>query len=131
MAALLIASYNGQDLAGIMIFTAGSTAWYLYGASTNAERNRMPTYAVQWAAIQWARARGCAVYDLWGVPDADEATLEAEFEQRSDGLWGVYRAKRGYGGQVVRRMPAWDFVYSAPIYSLYQLYLRASGRGAE
>jgi len=91
----------------------------------------MPTYALQWAAIRWARARGCTVYDLWGVPDADEATLEAEFESRSDGLWGVYRAKRGYGGQVVRRMPAWDYIYSAPIYRLYQLYLRRTGRGAE
>jgi peptidoglycan pentaglycine glycine transferase (the first glycine) len=130
-AALLIASYHGQDLAGIMIFAVGKTAWYLYGASTNAERNRMPTYALQWAAIQWARARGCTIYDLWGVPDADEDALEAGFESRHDGLWGVYRAKRGYGGQVVRRMPAWDHIYSPPIYRLYQLYLRARGRGGD
>lgn len=129
--ALLIASYAGRDLAGIMVFALGQTAWYLYGASTNEERNRMPTYALQWAAIRWAREQGCTRYDLWGVPDASEDTLEAEFENRGDGLWGVYRAKRGYGGQVVRRMPAWDYVYSAPIYRLYQLYLRRAGRGAE
>ncbi|NPV66327.1 MAG: peptidoglycan bridge formation glycyltransferase FemA/FemB family protein [Anaerolineae bacterium] len=127
-AALFIASYAGQDLAGVMAFALGRTAWYFYGASTNEERNRMPTYAAQWAAIQWARERGCAIYDLWGVPDEDEATLEAGFNEREDGLWGVYRTKRGWGGVVIRRMPAWDFVYSRPIYAAYQAYLRLTGR---
>ncbi|GAB4569281.1 MAG: peptidoglycan bridge formation glycyltransferase FemA/FemB family protein [Anaerolineae bacterium] len=123
-AALFIASYNGQDLAGIMVFALGHTAWYFYGASTNEERNRMPTYAAQWAAIEWAMAKGCMQYDMWGVPDEDEATLEAQFATRSDGLWGVYRTKRGWGGSVVRRMPAWDFPYHRPIYALYRLAMR-------
>lgn len=127
-AALFIASYAGQDLAGVMAFALGRTAWYFYGASTNEERNRMPTYAAQWAAIQWARERGCAVYDLWGVPDEDEATLEADFSRREDGLWGVYRTKRGWGGMVIRRMPAWDYVYSRPIYAVYQAGLRLMRR---
>ncbi|MBN2470325.1 MAG: peptidoglycan bridge formation glycyltransferase FemA/FemB family protein, partial [Anaerolineae bacterium] len=78
-AALFIASYEGQDLAGVMAFALGGTAWYLYGASTNIERNRMPAYGVQWAAIQWAREQGCTCYDMWGVPDADEDTLETQF----------------------------------------------------
>jgi peptidoglycan pentaglycine glycine transferase (the first glycine) len=128
-AALFLASYAGQDLAGVMAFALGRTAWYFYGASTNEERNRMPTYAAQWAALEWAMQRGCAVYDLWGVPDEGEETLEAQFADRGDGLWGVYRTKRGWGGTLVRRIPAWDFVYSPPIYALYQAYLRLSGRG--
>ncbi len=123
-AALLLASYQGRDLAGVMVFALRGTAWYLYGASTDEERNRMPAYAAQWAAIRWARARGCVAYDLWGVPDADEEALEAGFTARSDGLWGVYRFKRGFGGRLVRWMPAWDRVYSPPAYALYQLYLR-------
>jgi lipid II:glycine glycyltransferase (peptidoglycan interpeptide bridge formation enzyme) len=60
----------------------------------------------------WARQRGCKSYDMWGVPDEDEATLEANFETRSDGLWGVYRFKRGFGGQVVRHIGAWVSVFS-------------------
>ena len=123
-AALLIASYEGRDLAGVMVFALGRTAWYFYGASTNEERQRMPTYAVQWAAIQWAKTQGCTTYDLWGVPDADAETLEAQFTERHDGLWGVYRFKRGFGGRLVRQMPAWDCVYSPPIYQLYALYLK-------
>jgi lipid II:glycine glycyltransferase (peptidoglycan interpeptide bridge formation enzyme) len=127
-AVLLMAEHEGDTLAGIMVFALGQNAWYLYGASSNDKRNLMATYGVQWQAIQWARARGCHTYDLWGVPDEDEATLEAQFETRSDGLWGVYGFKRGWGGTVVRSAGAWDRVYNSLIYQGYRaaLWLRSA-----
>ena len=88
----------------------------------------MPTYALQWAAIRWARSRGCTTYDLWGVPDEDTATLEAQFAERSDGLWGVYRNKRGFGGQLVRYAGAFDHVYNRPLYQLYRFALKLRER---
>ncbi len=123
-AVLLIASYNGQDLAGAMIFRCGENAYYFYGASSDAERNRMPTYILQWEAIRWAKRQGALRYDLWGIPDADEAALEAEFEARQDGLWGVYKFKRGFGGEVRRSVGAWDLVNNRAIYALYMWYVR-------
>ncbi len=123
-AALILAEHEGDPLAGIMVFAKGQTAWYLYGASSNIKRNLMGAYGVQWAAIQWAKAKGCTKYDMWGIPDEYEATLEAQFEFRSDGLWGVYGFKRGWGGQVVRSLGAWDKVYNPVIYAAYQLALR-------
>jgi peptidoglycan pentaglycine glycine transferase (the first glycine) len=128
-AALLLASYEGQDLAGLMVFALGETAWYFYGASSNAERERMPTYALQWEAIRWARERGCTIYDLWGIPDEDEATLEAQFQTRSDGLWGVYGFKRGFGGTIARSVGAWDRVYNPLLYAMYSTVVRS--RSAE
>ena len=116
---LLIASYQGQPLAGLMVFACGQRAWYFYGASSNQQRNRMPTYLLQWEAIRWAKSRGCTSYDLWGVPDEDETTLEDTFIERNDGLWGVYRFKRGFGGQLKRAVQAWDKVYKSLIYSGY------------
>lgn len=107
-AALLLAEVDGELVAGLMVFALGQTAWYFYGASSNRHREKMPTYAVQWAAIRWAKARGCTCYDLWGIPDADEAELEAQFAAREDGLWGVYRFKRGFGGQVTRYVGLWE-----------------------
>jgi lipid II:glycine glycyltransferase (peptidoglycan interpeptide bridge formation enzyme) len=74
---------------------------------------------LQWEAMRWARARGCTTYDLWGVPDVDEQTLEAHFTSRSDGLWGVYRFKRGFGGQLRRAQGPWDRVYNPWLYGLY------------
>lgn len=119
-AALILAEHEGDTLAGIMVFALGKTAWYLYGASSNEKRNLMATYGVQWKAIEWAKARGCTAYDLWGIPDAPPEQLEAEFETRSDGLWGVYGFKRGWGGAVVRSLGAWDKVYNPIIYAAYQ-----------
>ena len=123
---LLIAEYDGQPLAGLMAFARGGTAWYFYGASTDHERNRMPTYLLQWEAIRWAKAQGCQTYDLWGVPDHPEPYLEEHFLKRSEGLWGVYRFKRGFGGEIRRTIGAWDRVYRPALYHLYRLW---SGRG--
>src|SRR5690606_36294881 len=123
-AALILATHDGDPLAGIMVFAAGNTAWYLYGASSSVKRNLIASYGLQWQAIEWAKARGCTTYDLWGIPDADPQTLESRFETRSDGLWGVYGFKRGWCGEVVRSAGAWDRVYNPLLYSLYQLALR-------
>jgi peptidoglycan pentaglycine glycine transferase (the first glycine) len=124
---LLVAEYEGKPLASLMVFANGSRAWYVYGASNDQERNRMPTYLLQWEAIRWAKARGCEEYDLWGVPDENEETLEANFETRHDGLWGVYRFKRGFGGQLKRAAQAIDRVYN-PL--LYWAYLKFVGNRA-
>jgi lipid II:glycine glycyltransferase (peptidoglycan interpeptide bridge formation enzyme) len=109
---LLVAEHEGRALAGMITVALGKRATYLYGASSNDSRDLMPTYLLQWEAMRWARARGCVTYDLWGVPDEDEPVLEAQFKDRDDGLWGVYRFKRGFGGQVVRHIGAWAQVYS-------------------
>jgi peptidoglycan pentaglycine glycine transferase (the first glycine) len=99
---LLIAKFNNKPIAALMVFFQGERAWYFYGASSDEERNRMPAYLLQWEAIQYAARRGCTEYDLWGIPDHDEAFLEKNFMSRDDGLWGVYRFKRGFGGKLVR-----------------------------
>jgi lipid II:glycine glycyltransferase (peptidoglycan interpeptide bridge formation enzyme) len=123
---LLLAELDGQLLAGLVVLApdGGDTACYMYGASSDEHRNLMPTYLLQWEAMLWAREQGCRAYDLWGVPDEDEDTLEAGFTKRSDGLWGVYRFKRGFGGRLVRSVGAWDLVY-APL--RYRLYAAAVG----
>ena len=118
--AMFIAEFEERPLAAIMVSSFGNKAIYLYGASSNEERQRMPTYALQWQAIQWAKEKGCTSYDLWGVPDATEEELEAGFADRHDGLWGVYRAKRGYGGQVQRTVGAADRIYNKNVHKLYQ-----------
>jgi len=121
---LLVAEYQGQPLAALMVFAHGPRAWYFYGASASDHRDRMPTYLLQWEAIRWARSRGCQTYDLWGVPDEAEEVLEKEFTNRQDGLWGVYRFKRGFGGQLQRSRGPWDRVYQPHLYYLYQLWMR-------
>ncbi len=124
-----IAEHQGRLLAGLMVFAFGGKAWYLYGASADDGRELMPNYLLQWEAMRWAQAQGAQTYDLWGVPDEDEQTLETQFTQRSDGLWGVYRFKRGFGGRLVRVAGAWDWVYAPLQYRLYA-FAAASRLGA-
>ncbi|MFN2272699.1 MAG: lipid II:glycine glycyltransferase FemX [Anaerolineae bacterium] len=122
-ARLLLAEAEGEAVAAVMVFALPPRAWYFYGASSDTHREKMPTYLLQWEAMRWAKSLGCTTYDLYGVPDDDEEELEAQFSQRSDGLWGVYRFKRGFGGKLVRSAGAWDRVYAPVRYRLYQMAL--------
>lgn len=129
MCELFIAEYKDRTLAAVMAFASRKTGYYFYGASADEERNRKPTYPLQWEAIRWAHRKGCTEYDLWGIPDEAVEADEEEAEGREDGLWGVYRFKRGFGGTVRRAIQTYDRVYN-PL--LYKLYLwRFSGSGSD
>ena len=106
----LIAEVEGEPIAAIWLFLFERRAWYLFGMSTEAHRDKMPNYLLQWEAIQRAKAAGCKAYDLWGAPD--------EFDD-SDPLWGVYRFKDGLGGQVVRHLGAYDLPVRPTLYAIY------------
>jgi peptidoglycan pentaglycine glycine transferase (the first glycine) len=140
--AFLFAEYAGEPLASIVVLHTGDTAWYLWGASSNRHRNRMPNHALQWAAIQWAKERGAIRYDLWGIPDeigqialgmrggSHEPVLAEEIpvdlNEFPDGdLWGVFRFKQGFGGAVERLVGAWDLPLNRPGYTLYKVGLKA------
>lgn len=122
-AVLILAEHEGDTLAANFVVQSGNMAIYLEGASSSKKRKLMASYGVQWEGIQWAKRRGLNYYDMWGIPDEDEATLEAAFQDRNDGLWGVYRFKRGWGGQIQRTAGAWDFVYNQLVYAAYRAAL--------
>ncbi len=106
----LIAEVNGKAIAHVILFHFGRTCWYIYGASSNEERDRMPNYLLQWEAIRWAKTNGYALYDMWGAPN--------DFNE-SDSMWGVYEFKRGFRGTVTRYIGAWDFAPFAVLYAAY------------
>lgn len=96
---LLLAEAEGALLAGAIVFRFGACSWYLYGASANRQRDRMPAYAVQWAAIRRSLAAGCRWYDLRGV----SGDLSADAP-----LHGLYRFKKGFGADLVTYVGEWD-----------------------
>jgi len=123
LATLLLATFEGEVLAGLMPFAFGKTAWYMYGASSNRHRNKMPNHALQWAAMRWAKSRGCTVYDLWGIPDEVPAdpNKDVDLPGSSKGsLWGVYRFKKGFGGRQFRSAGGYDAVLSPSLYWAYR-----------
>lgn len=108
---LLLARAGGELLAGIIVALKDQTARYLYGASSNRKRNLMPGYALQWRAIQLAKARGCAVYDMFGIPPANDPAHP---------MYGLYRFKTGFGGKILNRPGCYDFALSSFWYRIYR-----------
>jgi len=105
-----IAEVEGEPVAGLVLFRFGSRAWYMYGMSRDAHRDKMPNHLLQWEAIRWMKAHGCSVYDWWGAPD--------ELSE-SDPMWGVYRFKEGFGGAFTVHIGAHDFPASKFWYWMY------------
>lgn len=110
MAKPLIAEVEGEAVAGLILFCFAGRAWYLYGMSRAAHREKMPNYLLQWEAMRQAKAAGCEAYDLWGAPGV--------FDE-SDSMWGVFRFKEGLGGTVLRTMGAWDYTARPALNWLY------------
>lgn len=106
----LLAEYEGEPVAGVLLVRSGNTVLYMYGASTEKERPRMPNHLLQWEAIRWAKAQGATTYDFWGAPD--------EFVE-TDRMWGVWRFKEGFNGQVVQTIGAWDYPARPRLFRLY------------
>ena len=113
-AALLLAEYEGQAIAGIIVLRYGRWSWYMYGASSNEYRNLMPNHLLQWNGMQWAKSQGCWYYNFRGIPDILEEGQE---------LWGVYVFKRGFGGYPMRFLETHDLVYSPLVYGTYMRLL--------
>ena len=110
----LIAEVDNEPVAAIFVFYFAGRAYYVYGMSRNAHREKMPTYFLQWEAMKRAKAYGCTIYDLWGAPEV--------FDE-NDSMWGVYRFKEGLGGQVVRTLGAWDYAPSPLWYKMYSVMI--------
>jgi peptidoglycan pentaglycine glycine transferase (the first glycine) len=101
-ARLFLAEWDGETVAAILVVFFGRRATYLYGGSSIRHRHVMPGYALQWAAMQTARARGCREYDLYGY---DPFGLP-------DHLYaGISRFKRQFGGTRCDRMGAYDYLF--------------------
>ncbi len=109
-AQLFVAEVQGTAIAGLVLFTFGETAWYLYGMSTSQDRDKMPNHLLQWEAIRWARGQGLKRYDFWGAPDRIAP---------SDPLWGVYRFKQGFGARLQCTLGALDATHRPALYRLY------------
>lgn len=114
MAQPFIARVGEQPVAMVIVFRFGDQAWYMYGASIDQHREKMPNHLLQWHAICWAKAMGCTVYDFWGAP---EELVE------SDSMWGVYRFKQGFGARLVQHIGAYDFVCSRFWYWVYTVVM--------
>jgi lipid II:glycine glycyltransferase (peptidoglycan interpeptide bridge formation enzyme) len=62
----------------------------------------MPSFALQWKAMEDAKAAGCTQYDLFGIPPTADPKHP---------MAGLYLFKTGFGGRIIHRPGSWDFTY--------------------
>ncbi|HLY30040.1 MAG TPA: peptidoglycan bridge formation glycyltransferase FemA/FemB family protein [Ktedonobacterales bacterium] len=110
-AALLIAEYEGTPIAALIVARCGKVATYMFGASSNRERNRMPNHLLQWTAIRWAKAHGCELYDFRAI---------AEVLEPGEDMYSLYTYKQGFGGESLLTLATHDKVYQPAIYWAYR-----------
>ncbi len=109
---LFLASHEDDLLAGIVVLEYEGQAIYLYGASSNEKRNLMPAYLLQWEAIKESLSNGCHSYDFYGIPPVNNPKHP---------MYGLYRFKTGFGGEIVHRAGAWDLPTSLFYYRLFRI----------
>ncbi|OGC06700.1 hypothetical protein A2230_01535 [candidate division WOR-1 bacterium RIFOXYA2_FULL_36_21] len=112
LANIFIAYLNEAPIAAVYTFNFGSRLWYMYGASLSKHRNVMPNHALHWHIIQWAKKRDFKSYDLFGIPSNPT---------KDHPLWGVYRFKKGFNGELVKYIGVYDLVYNPLLYKVINI----------
>ncbi len=107
---LMLAEHDGQPLASMFLVISDKRASYLYGASSSNNRNFMATYSLQWEAIQIAKSKGCTEYDMFGV---------APNPSPSHPLYGLYKFKIGFGGELFHSIGCWDYPLDQQVYQYF------------
>ena len=105
-------SADGSVLASAIIVFYKDTCTYLFGGSSDEQREKMAPYKLHWEAMKEAKSRGCKYYDMFGIaPNDDEKHPWA----------GVTRFKKQFGGTEFTALGSWDLVISPTKYKLFKL----------
>ena len=135
-AELLFAKKDDKVLAAEIVTYYDGVASYLYGASSNEDRNLMAPYLLHWETIRRAKKRGCKLYDLLAV-DPLESKLEIRYEKLGKSTphisnpsyhistlhkyAGIGKFKRQFGGKTIRLVGSWDLIFSPFWYKMFKI----------
>ena len=112
---LVVARFEQKILAVAMVVVYGGVANYVYGASSDEERTRLPAYSGLWTAIKYAKKMGCSYFNFGGI------TAENAESKEWDGLT---KFKKRFGGKAVVHSDFYDVVVSSFWYHLYNFRKR-------
>lgn len=109
-AEFFFAEYAGKPIATTLVTYFGDESVYLYGGSSEEDRNVFGSYLIQWEGMKAAKARGCTYYNMTGVAHDDDP----------NNRWaGLRQFKLKFGGPVIELVGAWDYVYQPLTYKAF------------
>ena len=73
----------------------------------------MAPYALQWAAMQWAKKNGFETYDMVAVPPLKERNEKSPW-------WGLYRFKSGFNPDITEFVGCLDIPVKKNSYSVWR-----------
>jgi len=104
---LKFARYENEIEAASIIIKTGEQAAYYLAVSENKHPQFSPAYLLQWRSILEAKAGGAQWYNFWGVSPNNNPKHP---------LYGVSLFKRGFGGQTLDLLHAYDLPISKKYY---------------
>lgn len=109
---LAIAKTSERVLAMTLVVIFGKTAMYLFGASSDEQKNLMAPYLAQWEGILEAKKRGAGIYNFGGYrgPDNFYSTYA-----------GLSTFKERFGGRMLEYSDYYDLIINPVWYKMYNL----------
>ncbi|MSR86613.1 peptidoglycan bridge formation glycyltransferase FemA/FemB family protein [Candidatus Peribacteria bacterium] len=104
---MLAMTAQKTHVAGLLGVVWGTQATYYYGASSNAHRELMAPYLLQWEAIKYCRSHGCTSYDLFGIAPQAE-TSPSPLKKHPWASVSEFKAK--FGGSVITYPPEQEII---------------------
>lgn len=111
---ILLASHEGQLLAGVMSLMYGNKCWYMHGATIDGKGSLHPAEGLHWEMIRWAKSRDGVFYDFGGTG--------TEYPPREDNPnYPLYHFKKGFNAEISYLTGYYDLVFSAGLYRIFRL----------
>lgn len=106
---LFFAEYDNKIISTALVLYFNKTATYLYAASLRGYGKYNAPSLVLWNIIIDAKKNGYKNFDMWGISDEKKE-------------WsGLTSFKKSFGGESVKYVGTWDFVFNKGWYMIYNL----------
>lgn len=115
MCRLFVAEYQGEIIAANLVMFFGDTVTYLHGGTSDAHRDAMAPYLLQWEQIKVAKKDGYHRYDFGGIKSQGSPST-------SKGDWGgITRFKVGFAPATAPTVypGSYDIILDSRGYLLY------------
>lgn len=99
-------------LGGIIYMIYNKEILSLFGGSYDKYKEFSSFYTIHWELIKYALKNGYTKYNFYGI--------SGDFENKNDELYGLYDAKKGFGGNVEEYIGEFDLIINKPMYFLYK-----------
>jgi lipid II:glycine glycyltransferase (peptidoglycan interpeptide bridge formation enzyme) len=108
---ILLVEHAGKALAGWLLMTYENVLYYVYGGSSEENKNLQASCLIGWEAIIYGKNHGCAVFDMWGAAyDPNDIT---------DPYYGFTQFKAKFGATHVQYIDSYDYIINPTMYKIF------------